>query len=150
MAGPKERGTKIPRPVAKIFAGLHRRLYTLSGGRIGSKVSDGQIVLLHTTGAKTGKTRSSPLIALDYRDGWAVVASFSGHDVHPGWFHNLQAHSEASVTVGATTTAVTARTVGPHERGEMWDRAVVAYGDYEMYARVTDREIPIVALEPIG
>ncbi len=150
MAGPKERGTKIPKPIAKIFTGLHGKLYALSGGRIGSKMSGGAIVLLNTTGAKSGKTRSSPLIALDHNDGWAVIASFSGHDVHPGWFHNLQANPEASITIGKTTTAVKARTVGSDERAELWDRAVAAYSDYEKYARVTDREIPIVALEPIG
>ena len=149
MAGPKERGTKIPKPLAKIFTGLHGKLYKLSGGRIGSKMQDGLVVLLGTTGAKSGKARTSPLIAIEHGDGWALVASFSGHDVHPGWYHNLVANPEATIQIGREITSVRARTVEGEERTELWDRFTAVYGDYEKYARVTDREIPLVALERV-
>ena len=97
MARHKERGTKIPKGVGKVFTRLHGWIYRVSGGRIGGGGGDFGIAILTTTGAKTGKVRSSPLAVFEHRAGWVVVASFAGHDEHPGWYHNLSAKPEATL-----------------------------------------------------
>ena len=153
MAGPRERGTKIPKPMARVFTGLHGFVYRISkgkvGGRFGGGEAGGQVVILGTTGAKTGKARTSPLLAFPHGDDWVVIASFSGHDFHPGWYHNLVASPEATLTIGAETSAVRARFTQGAERDELWERVSTAYTDYQKYERVTDREIPVVVLEAV-
>lgn len=148
MAGPKERGTKIPKGFARVFTGLHGLVYRLSKGRLGGKIDGAHMVVLGTTGAKSGTRRMSPLVAIDHFDGWAVVASFSGHDVDPGWCHNLRAHPEATLQIGPDVHQVRAAPVEGEMRSELWDRFKTAYPDYAKYERVTDREFPIFALTP--
>ena len=72
--------TQLPKSFAKVFSAVHARVYKITGGRIGSKISDGEIVLLTTIGRKTGGPRTKPLIAINHRGGWVVVGSFGGHD----------------------------------------------------------------------
>ena len=140
--------TKVPKPFAKVFAGAHRIVYELSGGRIGAKVGGGTIGLLTTTGRKSGKTRTTPLTVLEHGDGWAVTASFSGHDTHPDWYLNLQADPMATLKLGSVEHAVRARDAEGAERTELWDRLVAAYSGYAEYQKVTDRVIPVIALDP--
>ncbi|MFT5530750.1 MAG: deazaflavin-dependent oxidoreductase (nitroreductase family) [Candidatus Poriferisodalaceae bacterium] len=144
----KEKGTKIPKSFAKIFGGLHAFVYKATKGRIGGSMGDANIVVLETTGAKSGKKRTNPLLTIDHKDGWAVVASFSGHDAHPGWYHNLKAHPEATLVMGKDRHQVTARDTSGAERAELWDQLTTSYPDYAKYQRVTDRVIPVVALDP--
>lgn len=139
--------TKINKTVGKVFTGLHRSLYKLSGGRIGGSMSGGDIIVLGTTGAKTGKARETALIGGHHDDGWIVIASWSGHDEHPGWFHNLQANPEATVLKGKEKTKVRARVAEGSERDELWARMAAVYSDYDAYQDVTDRTIPVVVLE---
>jgi len=148
MAGPKEKGTKIPKGLGKFVVSIHRGVYRLSGGRIGSSARGITIALLSTVGAKSGKKRTMPLTALEHKAGWAVIASFAGHDEHPGWYHNLIARPEATLQIGSTVHSVRARVLEGTERTEVWDRAVEVNDDYAKYQRVTDRIIPVVALEP--
>ena len=142
--------TKMPKGVTKIFSGGHTLLYKLSGGKLGSTMSGGQIGLLTTTGRKSGNDRTVPLIFVEHGKGWAVTASHSGHDFDPAWYLNLQAQPEADLTVAKTTHRVRARVLEGEERAETWNRLNAAYSDYAEYQKVTDRVIPVVALEPIN
>lgn len=78
--------TKMPKGVTKLFSGVHTLLYKLSGGKLGSTMSGGRIGLLTTIGRKSGNDRTVPLILVEHGDGWAVTASYSGHDVDPAWY----------------------------------------------------------------
>lgn len=140
--------TKIPKPVSKVFSAMHRGVYKLSGGRLGGSFGQSKVILVTTTGRKSGKKRTLPLIGVDHGDGWGVIASASGHDTHPAWYLNLQANPEAIVTVGKAEHAVVARVLEGEERQQVWDQAVDAYADYAEYQKVTDRVIPVLALEP--
>ena len=139
--------TKINKRVGKIFTGLHTKVLKLSGGRIGAKMGGGEIIVLGTTGRKSGAFREQPLIGGDHPDGWVVIASYSGHDTHPAWYLNLMAKPEASVLAGGETYAVTAREVSGDERTKLWDEMAANYSDYAEYQKVTDRQIPVLVLE---
>jgi len=134
--------------MAKVFSAMHRGVYKLSGGRIGGSFGESKIILLTTTGRKSAKKRTLPLVGVDYGDGWGVIASASGHDKHPAWFLNLEAKAEATVTAGKTEHPVVARILEGDERQQVWDQAVKANADYAEYQKVTNRVIPVVALEP--
>lgn len=139
--------TKINKRVGKVFTTLHGRLYKLSGGKIGGKMAGGEIILLATTGRKSGQTREQPLIGGDHPDGWVVIASYSGHDEHPAWYLNLMANSEATVIAGNQSHPVRARVVEGDERTDLWDSMAATYSDYAEYQKVTDRPIPVLVLE---
>lgn len=109
-------------------------------------------LLLHTTGARTGRPRTTPLLyvadpAALPPGAVAVVASNGGSPRHPGWLHNLRQAPHAEVTLGRERRAVRAREAAPHERAALWAAldAVYPYGPYRARA---GREIPIVVLEP--
>ena len=140
--------TRLPKKLAKAFSAVHARVYKISGGRVGSKISDGEIVLLTTTGRKTGRPRTKPLIAINHKGGWVVVGSFTGHDVHPAWYLNLQANPLATLRIGKADHPVVARDVEGDETGALWEQFDAIYADYRAYRDVTDREIPLVHLTP--
>lgn len=139
--------TKINKNAAKVFTTIHGGLYKLTGGRLGGKMAGGQIIILGTTGRKSGKRRERPLIGGDHPNGWVVIASFSGHDEHPDWYLNLQADPKGWVIVGKETHEVTSREAEGAERDELWANMVAVYSDYDEYQNVTDREIPVLVLE---
>lgn len=138
--------TKIPKPMAKIFSGGHQLLYKLSKGKFGATMGKGSVGLLTTVGRKSGKSRTVPLMYIEHPDGWVITASASGHDVHPGWYHNLKARDHADFTIGDVTHTVSHREMDGHERTEIWDRLVSANGDFGEYQKVTDRLIPVIVL----
>lgn len=140
--------TKIAKPVSRFLSAVHRSVYQLSAGRLGGSFGESNVILVTTTGRKSGKKRTLPLIGVDHGDGWGVIASASGHDTHPAWYLNLEATPEAIVTVGTTEHAVVARILEGNERQQVWDRAVDAFADYAEYQKVTDRVIPVLALDP--
>ncbi len=130
-------------------------LYRRTNGRIGGKWRIGAgfrkpvpVCLLEVKGRKTGIVRTSPLLCL--RDGERVVlvASQGGRADDPMWYRNLQANPEAVVQIKAERIPVTARTAGPEERARLWPMLVEQYADFATYEAWTDREIPVVVLEP--
>lgn len=141
--------TKMNPTLTKIFTGIHGKVYKLTGGRLGGKMDSGNIIMLSTTGRKSGKTRERPLIAADHPDGWVVTASYSGHDVHPAWYLNLQANNNGVVQLGKETQNVKSRETSGDERQKLWDQMVSLYSDYDEYQKVTDREIPVLVLERV-
>ncbi len=127
---------------------LHRRLYRATGGRIGRRLPriDAPMLLLTTTGRRTAKPHTVPLLFLPEGDGWLVVASYGGRDHHPAWYLNLVADPTCTVQIEGTTTAATARTTGAEDRARLWARVVAAHDGYTAYQAKTEREIPLVVL----
>jgi len=129
--------------------GGHARIYRLTGGRLGHRVPGvPPFCLLDHTGARSGKARTTPLIYVEAGDTLFLVASKGGYERNPAWFHNLMAHPDTSVQIGPESHPVHARKADPAERERLWPKAVETYPGYATYAKRTDRQIPLVILEP--
>jgi deazaflavin-dependent oxidoreductase (nitroreductase family) len=128
---------------------VHRAMFNLTGGRLGGKFRGAPALMLTTVGRKTGKERTWPLIALPVGDGYAIAASNSGYDQHPAWYLNLKANPDVKLEVRGRTTRARARDATPAEHAELYPKFVDVYKGYRDYAVATDREIPVVLLEPI-
>ena len=127
---------------------VHRWLYWLSGGRVGTKVNGFEILMITTRGRKSGEPRRVALQSLEHGTGWAVVASFAGEDRHPNWWLNLLAEPMAEVQIGRLSTRVRAREATGEERSALWARFVAVDDAYEEYEERTTRVIPVAILEP--
>jgi deazaflavin-dependent oxidoreductase (nitroreductase family) len=126
----------------------HVAVFRLTRGRIGGRMVGGPILLLHHTGAKSGKKRISPLLYLPDGERMVIVASKGGYTKHPGWFHNLKANADTAVELQREgKVAVRARQASAEEREELWPRVVDLYQGYATYQRSTSREIPLVILD---
>ena len=107
------------------------------------------VLLLTTTGRKTGKERVTPLLYLRNGNNFAIVASNGGAPKHPVWWLNLQNNPEAEVEIQDTRLRVRAEVTTGEEKRHLWDRLVRRYPPYRDYQRRTDREIPVILLEPV-
>ena len=135
-------------PVTRRVMALHTAIYKASGGRIGHRGPGlPTMLLLEHTGAKSGKTRTSPLLYFEDGDDLVIVASKGGFPKHPAWFHNLKANPDTTVQVGTEKRDVRARVATAEERERLWPKAVKTYKGYEQYQERTDRQIPLVILE---
>lgn len=105
-------------------------------------------LLLTTTGRRSGKPIVMPLIYGETGGNYVVVASKGGAPKHPGWYLNLAAHQDVEVQILARRFRATARTAGGAERAELWKQMAAIYSPYNDYQAKTDREIPVVVLEP--
>jgi F420H(2)-dependent quinone reductase len=131
--------------------GAHTLIYRTTGGRVGHTIPGigGKMLLLDHLGAKSGISRTSPLLYIPDGDNVFVIASKGGFPRHPAWFHNLMAHPDTTVQIGRERRAVHARLASPEERKRLWPIAVKAYRGYADYqARSRGRQIPVVILEP--
>ena len=136
-------------PVLNRLIPGHTLVYRASGGHIGHRFPGmPPVLLLDHVGAKSGTKRTSPLVYVDDGADVVLVASKGGHPRHPAWFHNLRANPDATIQVGSERRAVKARVANAEERKRLWPKAVATYGGYAGYQERTDREIPIVILEP--
>jgi deazaflavin-dependent oxidoreductase (nitroreductase family) len=106
------------------------------------------MLLLDHVGAKSGAARTTPLAYLMDGDDIVIVASKGGDPKHPSWYHNLLAHPDTVVQIGSDRRAVHARTATAAERERLWPQVVAMYDGYAGYQRRTEREIPLVILEP--
>jgi len=106
-------------------------------------------LLLTTVGRKSGRALTLPLIFGQSGLKYVVVASKGGAPAHPAWYLNLQANPEVQVQVKAQKFAARARTAQGEERAALWSKMVEIYGPYAQYQAKTDRQIPIVVLEPV-
>ena len=118
-------------------------------GKVGGRFEGGTMVILHTTGAKSGATRLNPLRYQPYGDNLVVFASKRGEPSHPDWYHNLVANPRATVEVGTDTFDVEARVAEGEERELLWNRQTEQYPNFAEYAAMTTRQIPVVVLEPV-
>lgn len=131
------------------FWRVHPKLYKATGGAIGGKVVGMPVLLLTTTGRKSGQARTRALTYLPDGDRDIVVASYLGEPRHPDWWLNLKSDPSAVVQKGREASSVRAREVGSEEREALWARIVEVNSDYREYAERTTRKIPIVALERV-
>ena len=129
----------------------HVALYRRSGGRIGGHLPGwpaARILLLEHRGARTGARRTSPLMYHEGDETLAVVASKGGQPTHPAWYHNLLAHPDTTVQIGAEIRDVRARVASDAEPERLWPRFLAFYPGYDFFRRhARGREIPIVILE---
>ena len=135
------------RPAAiRAMGRSHRVLYRLSGGRLLGRVAGMPVLLLTTTGRRSGRARTTPLTYFELGDDLVVVASNGGEDSAPGWWHNLCAEPRATVTRGARTEIVAARPATAEEYAQLWPLITSTHSGYAEYARRTTRPIPVVVL----
>ena len=129
---------------------IHRGVLAVSGGRLGWRAGGMPVVRLTTTGRKSGQRRTVMLTSpLQQGDGIVIVASRGGDDHHPAWFLNLRDQSDVEVAVGGQPKQrMRARVANPQERAAMWPQVTAKYKGYANYQTKTDREIPLVLLEP--
>ncbi|WP_027761940.1 nitroreductase family deazaflavin-dependent oxidoreductase [Streptomyces sp. AA1529] len=123
-------------------------LYERSGGREGTTMRGMPVIVLTTRGAKSGKVRKTPLMRVEHDGRYAAVASLGGAPSHPVWYRNVLADPRVELQDGPVRQDMTAREVSGEEKAVWWERAVEAYPDYADYQRRTDREIPVLVLEP--
>ena len=157
---PEDRPDGLDSPLAaKVIKYMSRaqvRVFRLTNGRVGSMWRIGAglrkpvpTLLLDHVGRRSGRTFTTPLLYLEDGADLVIVASQGGLPKNPQWYANLVAHPDTVVRVRKEgVRPVRARTAGPRERAELWPRLVELYADFAKYARWTDREIPVVVLEP--
>ncbi len=134
----------------RILGGMHRGVYRLTGGKVGGKIGEAPVLLLTTTGRKSGRPRTNPLLYVRAGDGYVVIASKGGAPQHQLWYLNLQANPDAEVTVGRETRQVRARDAQDEERERLWRALADLHSGYDNYAQKTTRQIPVVVLEPVA
>ncbi len=135
--------------MVRIMSVLNTWVYRWSGGRIGGRFLHGApVCLLTTTGRRSGQPRVAPLLYLRDGDAVVVVASKGGMSRHPAWYLNVESDPEVEVQIGAQTTPMRARRASDEEKAKLWPRLVAMYPDYDDYEARTERDIPVVVLEP--
>ena len=133
-----------------LFGDEHVRVYRETDGERGYFWKrESTILLLTTTGRKSGEPRTMPLIFTYDGDDLVIVASKGGVDEHPAWYLNLRANPEAEVQVRGDVFKVRARDAEGEERERLWRQMAEAWPDYDAYQERTDRRIPVVVLERV-
>jgi F420H(2)-dependent quinone reductase len=130
------------------FTDLHTAAYKASHGRLGGKAYGVPVVLIESVGRKSGKCRTHPLLSLPDGDNLVIIASKGGTDRHPAWYYNLKANPETTAWWKGEKRRVRAHEASGEERERLWRMMADAYPDYENYQRRTERQIPVVVLEP--
>lgn len=136
-------------PSPSRYAADHVARYEATDGADGGVMSGAPIVILHTTGRKSGALRKSPLIKVTDGERYVAIASKGGAEHHPAWYLNLAADADVRIQDGARLIDAVARTVEGEERQRLWKAAVAVWPDYEAYQQKTDRLIPVVVIEPV-
>ena len=134
-----------------LFGKEHVERYQATDGEEGFVWRNGtHILILTTTGRRTGEKHSTPLIFREHGDDYLVVASRGGSDQPPAWFLNLQADPSVHVQIKGDRFKARARTATADEKPAMWRTMTDVWPDYDQYQRRTEREIPVVVLERAG
>ena len=136
------------RTLMKAITGFHTAVYRLTGGGLMGDFGKAPVLLLTTTGRKSGKTRTSPLLYLEENGAYFIVASAGGDPKHPAWYLNLVANPDAEIQVKDKKLTARAETLSAEEKSRMWSRFTAMYPDYDAYQAKTERDIPLVRLTP--
>jgi deazaflavin-dependent oxidoreductase (nitroreductase family) len=137
---------------ARILDHLDKPVYRLTRGKhtFANLVSGLPVVMLTTTGAKSGQRRTVPLLGLPTPRGMAVIASNFGQARHPAWYHNLRADPHGELSVGRATERVQAVEVDGEERDRIWQQGLAVYPGWSQYeVRASHRRIRVLVLEPV-
>ena len=135
--------------IIKAVTGVHEAIFRASKGRLLNRGSGMPVLMLTTTGRKSGRPRTTMLTS-PLRDGDAImlVASKGGDDRNPAWFLNLRDDPRVQVMMDGATRPMTARVADASEKAALWPRIVADHDNYAAYQRKTTRDIPVVVLEP--
>ena len=117
-------------------------------GRVGGQFEGANLLLLTTTGAKSGQPRLSPLAYFRIDGKLVIIGSFAGADVNPAWVHNLRANPSAHIEVGNESSDVVARELPPAERNEFFPKITAVASGFAEYQAKTSRVIPVFELQP--
>jgi deazaflavin-dependent oxidoreductase (nitroreductase family) len=131
----------------RVFIGVHRRILAVSGGRILGRMGGHPLLILTTTGRKTGRPHSTPVIGIPDGENWLVVASNGGSATQPLWVRNIAANAEVTVRRGQQNTTFRARILPDDERASWWPKLIGTYPPYDKMQTKTDRPLPVVHLE---
>lgn len=129
---------------------LHRFIYRASRGWLGGRSMGFRFLLLEHVGRKSGLQRTTPILYVEDEGRFILAASNAGQDRHPAWWLNLQAHPEVHVQAGRRRVAVKARRASVEEETRLWPILGASWRWFDDYKAGTDREIPVVILEPTG
>ncbi len=127
---------------------LHAWVYRRSGGRVLGRMGGQPVLLLQTTGRRSGRTRTTPVQYLADDDTFVVVASNAGATRPPAWYLNLRANPHAEIDVGGRRVDVRAQEATGQQRAELWQRLTAANRYLERPARKAGRDLPLMALLP--
>ena len=133
-------------PIFRLFLTIYVFLYRLSAGKFGNQVQGLSVLLLTTTGRKTGKLRTTPLGYFEQDGGYVIIGSNAGSNSHPGWFYNLKSRPQAKIQIKDRQFEVNATIVEAEKRSQLWERLLEISPAYGNYAKRTGREIPLVFL----
>ncbi len=140
--------TEYKAPDLMLVGESHIKAYRDSDGEVGYLWNGVTILLLTSTGRRSGEPRTSALIFAQDGDDYLVVASMGGAPMHPQWYLNLQANAEAEVQIKGDHIPVIARTATADEKPRLWQLMVDAWPNYDTYQTRTERDIPVVVLSP--
>jgi deazaflavin-dependent oxidoreductase (nitroreductase family) len=139
---------RYQQPDLALLGEEHVRRYQETDGEVGYLWNGVPTLLLTTTGHKTGRARTTPLIFARDGEDYLVVASMGGALTHPYWYVNLTSNPEAEIQVRAEHRTVTASTASAEEKPRLWDIVRAQWPNYDVYQSRTEREIPVVVLSP--
>jgi len=138
----------MPAAALRISGKLNVPLYRLSGGRVGGKVGRAPVLLLTTTGRRSGQQRTAPVLYLKDGERLVVIGSNAGNAKAPAWSLNLKSNPDAEVEVGREHSLVRARVTEGEERAELWRKMNAQYAGFDAYDANTSRDIAVFVLEP--
>jgi len=133
--------------LVKLFSAAHTGIYRATKGKVGANLGTAKILLLTTTGRKTGRRRTAPLNYYNDDGRVVLIASNNGRDNDPAWYLNIVANPSVTIQRGAETVAATARVASPEEKAQLWPKIVAWYKGYAKYQAKTSRNIPLVIVE---
>jgi len=136
--------------VSRLFTSLHRVVYTATGGRVGGTGLGMPVVVLTTIGRTSGQSRQTMLtVPYEWDDNLALVASNGGDTREPHWCQNIRRNPDVEVTIKGNSRKMRAHVADDAERADLWPKITSAHRNYAGYQRRTDREIPVVILQPV-
>jgi deazaflavin-dependent oxidoreductase (nitroreductase family) len=136
------------KPGSAALSRAHAWVVRRSGGRLGKRFLGAEVLVLRTTGRRSGEPREAPMFFLPHGDGWAVVASNAASQRPPAWWLNLQADPHGEALVDGTWHVVRGREASSTEVDDLWPRFTEIYRGYDHYKSIAARELPVVVLEP--
>lgn len=145
-----EHAVRLDRVAGRWVYPLHRAVYRLTGGAVGGTFEGRPMLLLTTTGRRTGEPRTCPLLYYPSGHDLVVVASNGGRPAHPAWLHNLRAREQVQVQVGRRRRPAVARVVDAAERARWWPELIRFYAGWAHYETITDRPLEVVVITPRG
>lgn len=122
--------------------------FRANAGQVGGNFEGADLLILHTTGAKTGREHETPVMYREVDGGYAVFASFAWPE-NPAWYHNLLANPRVTAEIGTQTLPLSARVADDAERAPIWAAQKAAVPGFADYESKTNRQIPVVILEPV-